>query len=249
MIFILAFVSLLAADQATFLKAVQTRDAAAVRTMLDADPSLANAHSPKGVSAVVGALFSLAKGEEGFHDAATNEVLQSVLARHPKLDLFDIAAIGTREQLEEMLKTNAVTTRSPFGWTLLHLAAFAGNVPNSELLIAKGADVNARAQSKFFNTPLHAALLSGQYATAKLLVEHGSDVLVRDANGFAPIHIAAVSGRQDIIQLLLDHGAQLNPVANNGKTPLAEALRGKHEDLAVWLKAKGGVEGPVPDKE
>ena len=38
MIFILAFVSLLAADQATFLKAVQTRDAAAVRTMLDADP-------------------------------------------------------------------------------------------------------------------------------------------------------------------------------------------------------------------
>ena len=249
MMLILALVSVLAADQTTFLKAVQTRDVATVRTMLDADPSLANAHSPKGVSAVTGALFSLAKGEEGFHDAATNEVVQVVLARHPKLDVFDIAAIGTRDQLEEQLKTSAVTARSPFGWTLLHLAAFAGNMPNTELLIAKGADVNARAQSKFLNTPLHAALLSGQYATAKLLIEHGSDILVRDANGFAPIHIAAVSGRQDIIQLLLDHGAQLNPVANNGKTPLAEALRGKHEELAAWLKAKGAVPAAVPDEE
>jgi ankyrin repeat protein len=239
------------ADQAVFLKAVQSRDLATVRTMLEADPSLANAHSAKGNSAVVAALFSLAKGEEGFHDADTNEVLQSILAHHPKFDLFDTAALGTPQQLEAMLRDDpsAVAKQSSFGWTPLHLAAFAGNVENTELLIKRGANIETRAKSKFRNTPLQTAMLSGEYNTAKILLDHGADPLVRQSAGFTPMHEAALLGRQDLVQLLLDHGAEINSVADNGKTPLAEAIRGKHEALAAWLKTKGGVEGPVPDQE
>jgi ankyrin repeat protein len=239
MILTLALVSLLAVDQPTFIKAVQSGDAASVHTMLDADATLANAHTPKGNSAVIVAMM-INKGE-GFIDPKSNEVLQSVLARHPKLDIFDTAAVGTREQLEAMLKGNAVDVRSPFGWTPLHLAAFAGNVPNTELLIARGADINARAGSKFLNTPLQTAMLSGQYATAKILIDHGADVLVRQSRGFTPLHEAALLGRQDLVQLLIDHGAELNSRSDSGKTPLSEAIRGKHDDLAAWLKAKGAL--------
>ena len=239
MALVLAFVSLLSADQATFIKAVRANDTATVRSMLASDPSLANAHSPKA-SAVLSALLIVTSSED-FLDPKANETLQAVLAAKPKLDIYDVAAVGTRDQLEKMLKTNPVSSRTAFGWTLLHLSAFAGNAPNTELLVERGADVNARAKSAFLNTPLQTAMLSGQYETAKILIEHGADVLVRQSHGFTPLHEAASLGRQDLVQLLLDHGAELNSRSDSGKTPLSEAIRAKHDDLAAWLKAKGAL--------
>jgi hypothetical protein len=239
MILTLAFLTLFAIDQPAFLKTIQAGDAVAVRKALDDDPSLANAHTQKGVSAVIVAMF-INKGE-GFLEPKSNEALQAVLARHPKFDVFDTAAFGTRDQLEAMLKTTPVNARSSFGWTLLHIAAFAGNAPNTELLIARGADISDRATSKFRNTPLQTAVLNGQYETAKILVDHGADVLVRQSRGFTPLHEAALLGRQDLVQLLIDHGAELNSRSDSGRTPLSEAIRGKHDDVAAWLKAKGAM--------
>jgi len=233
----IALTSVLAVDQATFFKAIAANDVANVRTMLAEDPSLATAHSARGRSAVTVALFI--NVGEGFVDPKSNEILKAVLAQKPPLDLYETAALGTREQLESMLKSGAVDSRSSFGWTLLHIAAYGGNVANTEWLIAKGADVNARAKTKFLNTPLQTALLSGQYATTKILLEHGADALVRQSKGFTPMHEAALLGRQDIVQLLLDHGAELNSRSDSGRTPLGDAIRGKHEELAAWMKAKG----------
>src|SRR6202008_2615458 len=104
-----------------------------------------------------------------------------------------------------------------FGWTLLHMSAFAGNAPVTEILITRGVDVNARALSRFRNTPLQTAMLTGQYATAKILLDHGADAMVRQSKGFAPMHEAALLGRRDLVQLLLDHGAEINSMADNGK--------------------------------
>jgi len=222
-----------------FLKAVNSGDVATVRTMLARDPALANAKNAKGTSAVISALF-INKGE-GFLDPAKNEMLQAILAAKPHLDIFETAALGTAAQLDAMLTD--VNQRNHFGWTLLHMSAFGGNVATTELLIKKGAAIEARAGSKFRNTPLQTALLSNQYATAKVLLEHGADALVRQSRGFTPMHEGALSGRIDIIQLLLDHGAEINSVADNGETPLASAIRGKHDDVVAWMKTKGAVVG------
>jgi ankyrin repeat protein len=228
-----------------FLKAVNSGDAAAVKSMLASDPALANAKNAKGTSAVVSALF-INQGE-GFLDPAKNEVLQAVLAAKPQLDIFETAALGTAAQLDAMLADSGdVNRRNHFGWTLLHLSAFGGNVATTELLLKKGAAIDVRAGSKFRNTPLQTALLSNQYATAKILLEHGADALVRQSKGFTPMHEGAISGRIDILQLLLDHGAEINSVADNGQTPLAEAIRGKHDDVVAWMKTKGAVVGIQP---
>src|SRR3954454_8047381 len=221
-----------------FLKAVNAGDVATVKSMLARDPALANAKNAKGTSAVISALF-INQGE-GFLDPAKNEILQAILAAKPHLDIFETAALGSAAQLDAMLTdAGAVNRPNHFGWTLLHLSAFGGNVATTELLLKKGAAINVRAGSKFRNTPLQTALLSGQYATAKILLEHGADALVRQSKGFAPMHEAALLGRQDLVQLLLDHGAELNSRSDSGRTPLGDAIRGKHEELAAWMKAKG----------
>lgn len=225
-----------------FLKAVNAGDLATVQSMLARDPALANARNDKGTSAVLSALF-INQGE-GFLDPAKNEMLQAILAQKPHLDIFETAAVGTAAQLDAMLTdADAVNRRTHFGWTLLHLSAFGGNVATTELLLKKGAAIDARAGSQFRNTPLQTALLSNQYATAKVLLDHGADALVRQSKGFTPMHEGALSGRIDILQLLLDHGAEINSVADNGQTPLAEALRGKHDDVVAWMKTKGAVIG------
>ncbi len=233
--------------QAAFFKAISARDLAAVRAMLDADPALAGAKRADGMSAVNLALAAIKKGEESFPDPATNEVLKAILARTPMLDVVDTAAVGTRAQLEKMLAADPGAIKRPMrvGWTLLHIAAFAGNSATTELLIERGADINARAQTRFRNTPLQTALLTGQYATAKVLLDHGADALVRQAKGFTPMHEAALLGRADIVRLLLDHGAELNSRSDSGKTPLSEAMRGHHDELAELLKSKGAVVEPV----
>lgn len=234
-----------------FFKAVGARDTATVRTMLERDPSLATSHNARGASAVIAAMFALRKGENAFVDPAKNETLQAILATKPELDIYETAALGTTEQLDAMLArdSGAVNRRNKFGWTLLHLAAFAGNAGNTELLLKKGAIIGARAESRFRNTPLQAALLSGQYATAKLLLDHGADPLVRQAKGASPMHEAAFLGRRDLVELLLKHGAELSPLSDNGQTPLAEAIRGGHDELATWMRSKGAVTGIQEDEE
>ena len=214
-----------------------------VAAALSADPATTTAKR----SEVTTALFALVNGE-AFKDPKKNDALQAILAKHPHLDIYETAALGTATEFEAMLRDypDAVKRPNSFGWTALHMAAFAGNVANTQLLIDKGADVNARAKSRFLNTPLQTALLTGQYETAKLLLEHGADSLVRQSKGFTPMHEAALLGRADLIELLLAHGAEINSMADNGHTPMAEALRGHHEDTAALLKSKGGKIEPTP---
>ena len=130
-----------------FLKAVNSGDVATVKSMLARDPALANAKNAKGTSAVISALF-INKGE-GFLDPAKNEMLQAILAQKPHLDIFETAALGTAAQLDAMLTdADAVNRRTHFGWTLLHMSAFGGNVATTELLLKKGAAIDVRARHR-----------------------------------------------------------------------------------------------------
>jgi hypothetical protein len=46
-------------------------------------------------------------------------------------------------------------------------------------------------------------------------------------------------GRRDLVDLLLAAGAELNSRADDGRTTVTEALRGKHPELADYLRSKG----------
>lgn len=179
---------------------------------------------------------------EGFTPPAENKALQALLAQHPALTFFEACGVGDTAEIARQLKRDPklATTWHPAGFSPLHLAAFSGVPAAVQLLLDRGAEINARARSKFKNTPLQAALLAGQFATAKLLLERGADPLVRQALGFTPLQEAALLGRRDLVDLFLGAGAEINSRTDDGRTAVTEALRGKHPELADYLRSKGG---------
>jgi len=191
-------------------------------------------------SAVTKALFKTAG--EGFVPPARNAELQALLAKHPRLTFFEACGVGDATEVARQLASDPklATGWNDFGWSALHLAAFSGSAETVRLLVERGAEVNARAHTRFKNTPLQAALLTGQLATARLLLDRGADPLVRQAKGFTPLHEAALIGRRDLVELLLAAGAEVDARSNDGRTAVSEALRGKHKDLADYLIGKGG---------
>ncbi|HEX3766036.1 MAG TPA: ankyrin repeat domain-containing protein [Kofleriaceae bacterium] len=158
------------------------------------------------------------------------------------MSFLEACGVGDTAEMTRQLRRDPklAATWTEFGWSALHLAAFSGVPGAVQLLLDRGADLHARARSKFKNTPLQAALLAGQLATAKLLLERGADPLVRQARGFTPLHEVALLGRRDLVDLLLGAGAEINSRSDDGRTPVTEALRGKHAELADYLRSKGG---------
>ena len=75
-----------------------------------------------------------------------------------------------------------------------------------ELLIAKGANVNAR--DKVGGTPLYEAALWGHKDIVESFVAAGANVNARDKRGTTPLGIALSRGHKDIVGLLRKHGAK-----------------------------------------
>ena len=92
----------------------------------------------------------------------------------------------------------------------MHYAIWKGHKIIAQLLIAKGADVNAK--TKYGYTPLHTASDSGYKEIAELLITAGANV---NAN-------------------------QLGGEKNIGKTPLDRAIDNDKTETAALLRKYGG---------
>jgi ankyrin repeat protein len=54
-----------------------------------------------------------------------------------------------------------------------------------------------------------------------------------------------VSGRRDLVDLLLAAGAEPTARADDGRTAVTEALRGKHAELAEYLRTRGARDAAI----
>jgi len=77
----------------------------------------------------------------------------------------------------------------PYGWTPLHDAAWSGHGEIVELLLDRGANVNARGgkYEDYHTTPLHLAAREGHSEITTLLLNHGADLNAEDSSGDTPL--------------------------------------------------------------
>jgi len=94
-------------------------------------------------------------------------------AETPRISIHDAARQGKIEAVKQHLAagTDVNAKHDEFGTTPLHNAALYDHKEIAELLIAKGADLNAK--NMFGETPLDSAIRLDQTETADLLRKHG----------------------------------------------------------------------------
>lgn len=128
------------------------------------------------------------------------------------------------------------------GETVLHVACGAGYLGSAHLLLARGADQEARVcggspvSERVGWTPLHLACHHGWLAVVMLLQSHGASAGVSDAMGRQPCDIACEQGHVCMLR-------QMHSIEPFPPTPLQRMLllacRSGHGDAVRFLQSCG----------
>jgi ankyrin repeat protein len=114
-----------------------------------------------------------------------------------------------------------VFARNPDGQTGLHVASNIGHVDIVQLLLERGAKVDALDYNEC--TPLHLSCDKDNVDCSLILLMHGANVNVTDNDGRTPLHFCAAKGHERCAKVLTWQNPttiQLNLPDTNGNTPL-----------------------------
>jgi uncharacterized protein len=160
-----------------------------------------------------------------------------LLAERTELDVFEAAAFGRIERLQELLDDDPelAAALAPDGFTALHFAAFFGQPEAARLLLERGADAGFTARNDMRVQPLHSAAAVDQTEIARMLLDAGADPNETQEGGFVPLHAAAQNGNAELVELLLAHGADRGLATGDGRTSAQIAREAGHEQLTAEL--------------
>jgi uncharacterized protein len=206
-------------------EAIDADDVERVRRILAAEPSRAASRDAQGVSALLRARY---RGNRALVEAIRPSV--------GDLDVFESAVFGDIARLRSLLveRQDVVRERSGDGFTLVHLAAFFGQLDAVELLLASGAETDGRGTGWMTGTPLHSAASSGNVAIVRTLLAAGADPTARQSGGGTALHAAAQNGDPQMAEMLLAAGADPAAVTDDGRSVLDMAReRGDADTIAA----------------
>jgi ankyrin repeat protein len=174
------------------------------------------------------------------------EIAELLIEHGAGVSLNIVARLGNLAGVKKLIDEGAnVNIEGRYGETPLHDAANKGHEEIAELLIAKGANINAGLY-----TPLHTAVSKGRMDIVKLLLQNGANINAQDeegGTGTAPLHILAKYKHDysnydytkiDMIELLIANGADVN-LKDHGQTPLHLTVHSDQKDVVEFLIAKG----------
>ncbi|XP_043084008.1 ankyrin repeat domain-containing protein 27 isoform X3 [Puntigrus tetrazona] len=131
-------------------------------------------------------------------------------------------------------------SRDDRGYTPLHVAAICGQSLLIDVLVSKGAVVNATDYHAL--TPLHLSCQKGFQGVTLLLLHYKANTDAQDNNGNTPLHLACMYGHEDCVKALLYfdlHSCRLNVQNDKGDTPLHIAARWGYEGIMEVLLENG----------
>ncbi|KAI9926074.1 hypothetical protein ASPWEDRAFT_169940 [Aspergillus wentii DTO 134E9] len=139
--------------------------------------------------------------------------------------------------------------------TVLGIAAYAGDIPMLELLLANGAVVNPELPGGSSSSPLGLAVDEGRAEAVRILLSRGGDVNASHSVPFGGkdiqtniMGLAAARGHVSILELLLDADSVVNPHFVDGNLhayPLVIAVYYGHESATRFL-LDAGADPDIP---
>ncbi|XP_045047891.1 ankyrin repeat domain-containing protein 27 isoform X9 [Desmodus rotundus] len=131
-------------------------------------------------------------------------------------------------------------SRDDRGHTPLHVAALCGQASLIDLLVSRGAVVNA--VDYHGSTPLHLACQKGYQSVTLLLLHYKASADAQDNSGSTPLHLACTQGHEDCVKALVYYDVQscrLNIGNEKGDTPLHIAARWGYQGIIETLLQNG----------
>ena len=144
-----------------------------------------------------------------------------------------------KDKVLEVLKTDKdIDAFDERGYTLLHQAAYKGDVETVQLLLNKGAEYKKGCNGE---TPLmRCAYGSGSVEIARLLTRGREDWLYdTDLNGTTPLIVAAGYGKIDLVKYFVQKGMPVDLTDADGDTALGLAVDSAEHDVVKYLLEKG----------
>jgi len=138
--------------------------------------------------------------------------------------------------------------RDKKGCTSLILAADGGYDKVVELLVDRGAEIEAQSE-RTKDTALSLACTKGRYEVVDYLIKKGANKEHRNVSDYTPLSLAASGGYVNIIKLLLQNGAEINSrtgsklgisplmlAAMNGNTAAVKLLLDMGSDINAQIE-------------
>jgi ankyrin repeat protein/lipoprotein signal peptidase len=134
------------------------------------------------------------------------------------LPLQRAAYHGDTRSLSRLLDAGFdINQRDQYGHTPLHYAAIGGSTHAVEMLVSRGAEVNAGLRRHGDKTPLDFAAAFGHAGLVEFLLAHGAHL------SHSSLYSALMSRRPEIVGLVLRHGADVKGV-RGAEPPLMLAV-------------------------
>lgn len=156
-------------------------------------------------------------------------------------DLLAASARGNEDKVRSVLKEGTPWSSSKDQDALrkaLQKASARDNLNIIDLLLSKGAEVDAQTEDEF--PALFRAAQSGQTAVVAELLCQRPDLEARDRNGQSPLFVASVKGYADVVQILLARGAAVDAQDKDGRTPLL-ALAADKSGALTWTSGASEI--------
>jgi len=217
-------------NETEFLDAIQKGETDKAKSLLEGEPELANAQTAGSLSALLLAAY--------YGQPAIAALLAE---RRTNLDIFEAAAAGKVERLQELLRAQPGLSNAtaPDGFQPLGLACFFGHFEAARVLVQARAEINSPSRNTQKVMPLHSAAASRSLEIARLLLEMGADPNARQNNDVTPLQEAAANGQVELAELLLNHGAMIDSAQAQGETPLSLARKAGHSAMVDFLLKHG----------
>jgi ankyrin repeat protein len=155
------------------------------------------------VSSATQVLLSPTYKYRGYSQAYPKNSTGAHLAARFGLSLTMEAMLGPQGQERE----SDLTRKDSEGQTPLYLAAANGHCPTVELLIDKGAKINALGG--MYNNAVQVASEGGHEAVVKLLLEKGAEVNAQGGYYGNALNAALVGAHEPTVRVLLERGANV----------------------------------------